>query len=133
MALIHSSTLALLNLAGVLVGFAVYHLSGVDHQIAVQVPVAALFTVAGFVAWLRMTRRTRIGWGRTGTRQRVMVFLLALVWAAVIFVPLHFFTQGYLSAWSNVTALWAFQAPANLLALLAARCGVGSAMGLPAE
>lgn len=133
MVLIHSSTLALINLAGILVGFAVYHLSGVDHQIAVQIPVAVLFTVVAFVAWQWMTRRTRIAWGRTGTRQRVMVFLLAFVWAAVVFVPLHFFTQGYLSAWSNVTALWAFQAPANLLALLAARCTAGSAMGLPAE
>jgi hypothetical protein len=120
MVFIHSVKLAFINLAGIFAGFAVYHLTGLQNQIAVQVPVAVLFTVIGFVTWLWMTRRTRVSWTRAGARQHVLVFALALVWSAVVFVPLHYFTQGYVTAWSNITAMWAFQMPANLIALFLA-------------
>ncbi|MDH4338394.1 MAG: hypothetical protein OEX18_14065 [Candidatus Krumholzibacteria bacterium] len=120
MRVIHGFVLALINLASILVGFAVFTLSGSGHQVAVQVPVALLGTVAGFAAWLWLVRRSRLGWDRTRLRQRAAVFVLAFLGAAVVFIPLHFFTQGYVTAWSNVTALWAFQAPANLLAMLVA-------------
>jgi len=121
MVFIHSIKLAFINLASIFAGFAVYHLTGVKNQIAVQVPVAVLFTAAGFLTWLWMTRRTRISWARADARRQVLVFALALAWAAVVFVPLHYFTQGYVTAWSNITAMWAFQMPANLIALFAAR------------
>ena len=120
MVLSHSIKLAFIDLGGILVGFMVYHLSGAHDQLAVQVPVAVVFTVIGFATWLWMTRRTRIGWSRAAFRQYVLVFLLAFVWAAVVFIPLHYFTQGYVTAWSNVTVMWTFQAPTNLLALLVA-------------
>ena len=120
MVFIHSIKLAFINLAGIFAGFAVYHLSGVQNQIVVQVPVAVLFTGVGFLTWLWMTRRTRISWARADARRHVLVFAIALAWAAVVFVPLHYFTQGYVTAWSNITAMWAFQMPANLIALFAA-------------
>jgi hypothetical protein len=120
MALIHGFILALINLGSILVGFAVYHLAGSRNQIAIQVPVAVLCTIIAFCLWVRMTSRTRLRW-RGGVRPGLAVFFLALIGAAVVFVPLHYATQGYVTAWSNVTALWAFQVPANLLALLVAQ------------
>jgi len=49
------------------------------------------------------------------------VFLLAFVCAAVVFVPMHYVSEGYVTAAGNVAALWAFQLVANSIALLVAR------------
>jgi len=37
--------------------------------------------------------------------------------AIVLTVPLHYVTQGYPTAFSNLTALWSFQVFANLIAV----------------
>ena len=44
-------------------------------------------------------------------------WLLQLRFRAVVFVPLHFLTQGYLTTTGNLVALALYQAPVNLIAL----------------
>lgn len=124
--LLHSLVLAIVNLCGIWLGFVVYSLVRGPGQIAVQLPIAFIVTVGAFAAWImilaaRGPRRLRIG----GGAQARWVFGLSLPWAAVVFVPLHYLTQGYLTAFSNVAALWLFQAAANLVAVVVAAAVAG--------
>lgn len=117
---IHGLALALVNLASVVAGFVAFRASGSGRQMAVQIPVALAVSVIAFVIWVWLTRRYSFGWRRQDWRSRLGVFGLAMLWAALIYAPLHLLTQGYVTALSNVVALWAFQVPANCAALAAA-------------
>jgi hypothetical protein len=115
---IHAAALGFANLAALLAGFAAYRLLGAADQIAVQAPVAAVSTVAIFAAWLGVSTRVAPGaLGVAGARDGVWIYGLAPAWAAAAFVPVHFITQGYLTSFGNVAALWAFQLAVNAAAV----------------
>jgi hypothetical protein len=117
----HALALAALNLAAVLVGFAAYKVLGVGHQLLVQIAVAVLVSVAAFALWYYLTLRLtsgRIALGSLGVC--VWTYALAFAWFPALFVPLHYFTQGYLTSFANIYYMWLFQAPTNALALAAA-------------
>ncbi len=128
---LHSAVLAFINIAAILAGFAAYHLLKPADQITIQVPVAAALSVAAFSGWMAVS--CRVAPGRlqaSGSKDALWIYALALVWAAVVFVPVHFVTQGYVTAFSNVVALWAFQLIVNAVAvplgMAAARRRVGA-------
>lgn len=115
---VHSAALGFANLAAILAGFAAYRLLGAADQIAVQVPVAAVSTVAIFAAWLGVSTRVAPGaLGVAGAKDGVWIYGLAPAWAAAAFVPVHFVTQGYLTSFGNVAALWTFQLAVNAAAV----------------
>ncbi|MBN1920097.1 MAG: hypothetical protein JW892_02535 [Anaerolineae bacterium] len=116
--LIHGLGLAGINFAAVLLGFAVYFLLRPAPQLAVQLPVAIAASILGFALWVYISkvlfaaRAMLEGW-----KDYLGVYLAAWLWSPLIFVPLHYLGTGYVTAFSNVIALWAFQAPVNLVAL----------------
>jgi hypothetical protein len=114
----HSVILALLNLFAIVVGFATFKSVGGSNQIGIQAPIAFVISVVVFAIWAalvnaRVPTRLRLrGWRDGG-----WVLVLASVVAAVVFVPVHYVTAGYLTAFSNILALWAFQIPTNAVAI----------------
>jgi len=116
--IIHGLGLAGINLGSVLLGFAVYVLLRPAPQLAVQLPVAVIVSVLGFALWDHLGKvwfaesAALRGWKEFGG-----VYLTALLWAPLIFVPLHYLGRGYVTAFSNVTAFWAFQLPVNIIVL----------------
>jgi hypothetical protein len=114
---LHSLALAGINLAGILAAYGVYYYAfRPGNQILIQAPLAAAFSIAAFVGWVWLLGRQRWVWARAawrGLSEAALTWVLAFAWIAVLFVPLHFATQGYLTAASNVLAIWAFQAPVN--------------------
>lgn len=113
--------MAAINVAAILVGFALYKISGVAYQLAVQVPAAAFLSVGGFASWYVLARR--VGGERLLLRDPssyVWTYVLALAWLPALFVPLHYVTQGYLTSFANIFYTWLFQAPTNVAALAAA-------------
>ncbi len=48
------------------------------------------------------------------------MYLLAFLWGPIVFTPLHYLGRGYLTSFANLTGLWLFQLPTNLLVLIAA-------------
>jgi len=125
--LVHSFILTLMNLVFVFVGFGIYKIIGAANQIAVQVPLAAVFSILVFLLWFLFVRRhLRETLLPRQSDEFVFVFLIALVWTPVVFVPLHYFTQGYLTSFGNIYWTWIFQIPTNFIALLAARVSVRS-------
>lgn len=117
----HSLVLAITNLGAILVGFGVYHLLKPVNQVAVQVPVAAMVCIIGFLSWRFFIQRLSFkGFAQPSGGELVGVYLAALLWSPLIFVPLHYISQGYLTSVGNILGIWLFQIPVNLLVLLAA-------------
>ena len=81
-----------------------------------RVLVAILVTV-GLSAALRAALRSRIslnGWGDCAA-----AVAASMLWHVVIFVPVHYVTQGYLTSFGNISAAWPLQLAANSLAVCA--------------
>jgi hypothetical protein len=119
--LLHGLVLAAINLGASLVGFAAYKILGVGHQLAVQISVAVLVSVAAFALWYYLSLRVtsgRVTLGSLGAY--VWTYVAAFAWFPAVFVPLHYVTQGYLTSFANIYYTWAFQAPTNVVALAAA-------------
>jgi hypothetical protein len=118
---IHGLALAAINVAASLVGFAAYKILRVGRQLLVQVSVAVLVAVVAFVLWYYVARRVTSGRATLGSLgPYVWTYVLAFAWFPVVFVPLHYVTQGYLTSFANIYNMWLFQAPTNALALAAA-------------
>jgi hypothetical protein len=118
---LHSLVLTGVNLGCIIAGFGVYYLLRPVNQIAVQAPLAAGLTIVVFATWSLLVRWLPVGGlSLHGRAEWFWTYLLALLWTPLIFVPLHFVTQGYLTSFSNIIATWLFQLPTNALALLIA-------------
>ena len=117
--LLHSLVLAIVNLGSIIVGFYIYYILKPANQLAVQVPFAMIFSIIVFLLWSVLVRRLPIEHlPLQGRNEFRCTFLFALVWSPVIFVPLHYITQGYLTSFGNILGCWRFQIPTNLLAIL---------------
>lgn len=115
---LHSLILAMANIGCIVIAYAIYYLLKPANQIAVQAPLAAALSIATIAVWSLLIQRLA-GLGLRGTSEFAWTYLAAFVWIPFVFVPLHYLTQGYLTSFGNILAIWAFQLPVNLLAVLA--------------
>ncbi len=118
---LHGFVLFAANMAALIAGILVFHALGGSAQLAVQVPVAVLGTVGFYLGWQVLSRNLPVAALVLGDRsEHALAGLCSLVWAPLVFVPLHYFTQGYFTAVGNLVALGLFQVLVNPLAILAA-------------
>jgi hypothetical protein len=89
--------------------------------VLIQGGLAAVFSIAVYAAfaWL-LDKAGMAAYLLKDKRACLMAYLLAFFAFAVIFVPLHYVTQGYWTGVENILVSWAFMAPVNALALWAA-------------
>ena len=119
--LLHGFVLLAANLIGIMVGFVTYYALGARDQLGTQLPIGVLFSVLLYLVWALLLRKLPFTKLRLySTREQVLAGLCSLFWNPVIFIPLHYFTQGYLTSSGNIVALAAFQIPANIIAILVA-------------
>lgn len=117
----HGLVLTVMDIAAIIVAFGLYKMINAPDQITFQGPAAALLAIGGFTLWSWLVKRFfPQGLTLIDAGEHAIVYLLAFIWAVVLFVPLHFITQGYLTTFSNIEVLWIFQVPVDLLALFAA-------------
>ena len=120
-AILHGFVLAVITIVALMVGFAVYNLVGLRNQIAVQVLTAGVVCVVVFAVWGFVVHRLSRGSLSLGDlRELGVAYAAALLWAPVLFVPVHYITQGYLTGFGDILSTWLFQVPFNLLALMVA-------------
>ena len=117
---LHSLMLVLADFAGILGGFVAFKALNFAafEQIMIQMPVAAALSVLLFALWSFLLRA--FGGQQlllSDLKDLFFVFAASIFLAAVVFVPLHFLTQGYLTTTGNLVALALYQAPVNLIAL----------------
>ena len=116
---LHSLVLVIADLAGIAAGaLAAFRILGVPNQVWLQLPIAVVLSVGCFCAWVLSLRILR--WKvlqPAGPKELRASLAASLLWAPVVFVPLHYFTQGYLTSIGNLVALALYQLPVNALAL----------------
>ena len=87
------------------------------NQRVIQVPIACLTTVLGFIIWGFLSAKffKRIFIGRK--YHLTWIFLFSFLWAPIIYIPLHYITQGYITSGDNLLSIWLFQIPTNIFAI----------------
>lgn len=119
--ILHGFALVVITLVAMAVGFAVYRLVGLRNQIAVQVLTAGIVCVMVFAVWGFVVHRLSRGrLSLAGLKELGVAYAAALLWTPVLFVPVHYATQGHLTSFGNILSTWMFQVPFNLLALMVA-------------
>jgi hypothetical protein len=117
--IIHSFILSLTNLISIVFGFGVYHFFMSYNQLAVQIPVGAVFSIIVFTTWVVILKYKDIKVLLPDSKlEPFLIFLLSLAWLPIIFVPLHYITQGYLTSFGNIYMNWIFQIPVNFIIVL---------------
>ncbi|OFW50895.1 MAG: hypothetical protein A2163_11195 [Actinobacteria bacterium RBG_13_35_12] len=117
--ILHSLILAAVNIVSIIFGFGIYHFFTRYNQMTIQVPIAAIFSIIVFTTWIVIIKYKNIskifpeGW-----LQFLLVFLFSLAWILIIFVPLNYITQGYLTSFGNIYLNWIFQIPTNIVIIL---------------
>jgi hypothetical protein len=121
---LHSVVLAVGCLVSILVGFGLYNLlrnNWAVDQLVIQAPAAVLVLILGFSVWYMLINRSPLpGIRLGGVGELVAVYILSLCITPLIFLPLHYLTQGYISSMDNLLSILYFQVPTNIIALLTA-------------
>ena len=116
---LHSLVLVIADIAGIAGGaLAAFRILGVPNQVWLQLPIAVVLSVGSFCAWMFSLRV--LGWETlqlAGSKELGACLVVSVLWAPLVFVPLHYFTQGYLTSIGNLVALALYQLPVNALAL----------------
>jgi hypothetical protein len=115
----HSLVLVVVDMIGIGVGaVAAYRMTGVPNQVRWQLPIAVILSIGFFVAWIHFLRAFDFQQMRpVEPGERWACCALSILWGPLVFVPLHYLTQGYLSDTGNLVAFALYQLPVNALAL----------------
>ncbi|OPL17506.1 MAG: hypothetical protein AVO38_00540 [delta proteobacterium ML8_D] len=117
--ILHSFILSMVNIISILFGFGVYHFFRDYNQLSIQVPVGAVFSIIVFTSWVVILKYKGVSWLLLESRlEPLLILLLSLAWLPVIFIPLHYLTQGYLTTFGNIYVHWIFQIPVNLIIVI---------------
>lgn len=114
--------LGVIDLGAIVAGFAAYSIARPAGQLAIQIPVAVMLTVGLFAVTCRALGPAR--W-RPGPGGWSLVYLASMLSAPLVFVPLHYVTQGYWTSYGNLVGLGLFQLPTNALAVVIAAAVFG--------
>lgn len=120
--IVHGFVLSLANLGSVIFGFAIYYLIKGPNQIIIQLPVAIVLSCIIFSTYLYIYSKIKKGKGKyISTSDCLRIYIYSLLCAPVIFIPTHFCTQGYMTSFENIVAIWLFQAVTNIIVIYISR------------
>lgn len=108
--------LSLINLISIILGFVFYYLFKTPNQIEIQLPTAVILSCLFFTmsVFLLIKSKKEISMSVFSV---IRIYLFSMLWTPVMFVPLHYMTQGYLTSMGNILYTWFFQAVTNILVL----------------
>lgn len=122
--LLQSLVLTLTNMSAILIAFGGYKvilLFTPVNQRAVQTPLAILLNIVLFLAWTWLIRRYVSKYWLHSTEEYYLVYFAAGVWSPIIFIPVHYLTQGYMTPFANIIVLWMYQVLVNIPVLAMVR------------
>jgi hypothetical protein len=115
---VNSFVLSILNISSILVGYWFFYITKSDNQIAVQVLSACIFNILSFLGWKIICRKHIEKLRLKLKKDLALTFLFSVVFGPLVFIPLHYITQGYLTSYQNILGIWMYQIPTNLLILM---------------
>lgn len=114
--LFYGFLLSLINLMSIILGYGFYHLFKTSNQIVVQLPIAIFLSFLFFLIYVFLLIKNKKDINMSTFRVTI-IYLFSMLWTPIIFVPIHFITQGYITSMENILYTWAFQAVTNILVL----------------
>ena len=116
--IINSFVLTFFNIFSIIISFGVYKMIFQSYdQKTIQLFLSFTLTTLGILFWgffsAKFLKRQFIG----RKYHLAWVYLLSFIWTPIIFVPIHYITQGYLTTGDNLLSIWLFQFPTNFLTL----------------
>lgn len=115
--LLQSLALTLTNMGAILIAFGIYKLilqiTSVNQR-AVQTPLAIVLNIVLFALWTGLMIRSYSRYSLNTTGDYYLVYFAAGLWNPIIFIPLHYLTQGYMTSFGNIIVLWMYQVVVNL-------------------
>ncbi len=122
---LHSIVLAMTDLGSIILAFGFYSILRslvTVNQLVLQVPIAVILCIFVFASWSMIVNRlSSKKLSLQGNNDLILTYIAAFLWVPIIFIPLHYFTQGYITSFGNIIAIWLFQVLVNLLALWISR------------
>ena len=122
--ILQSFILTVTNIAAILSAFGIYTIVlqfVAVNQRALQTPLAIILNIALFLVWTWLVVRYLSRYSLQKTSEFYLVYFAAGIWNPIIFIPVHYFTQGYLTSLGNIIVLWMYQVLVNLPVLALAR------------
>jgi FtsH-binding integral membrane protein len=116
---LYGAILTAADLVGIGVGGVLAHrLTGSANQVWLQLPIAFVVTIGSFFVWMLMIRIRRLAVLQPRNPEELARSLFAsIAWGVVVFVPVHYLTQGYVTSLGNIVALAIYQLLVNTVAL----------------
>jgi len=115
--LLNGFVLAFFNIASILVGFLVYYVSKNENQLAIQLVTSCTFNILSFLGWKFFCRIHLKKYRIRTKKQFILTLIFSMIFSPLIFILLHFTTQGYLTSFQNILSIWMYQVPTNILVL----------------
>ena len=110
--------LAFINIISILGGFLVYHFTQAETQRPIQIISACTFSIVIFILWGFLFRKIFKKKNLKNKKDYLITYISSLLLSPLIFIPLHFISEGYLTSPQNIYAMLMFQVPTNLLVLI---------------
>ena len=122
--ILQSFILTVTNIAAILCAFGIYTIVLqfiAVNQRALQTPLAIILNIALFLVWTWLVVRYLSRYSLHKTSEYYLVYFAAGIWNPIIFIPVHYITQGYMTSLGNIIVLWMYQVLVNLPVLALAR------------
>lgn len=120
--IVHGFMLALANFSSIIFGFVIYYMIKGQNQIIIQAPIAIVLSCIIFSTYLYIYSKTKIGRDRyISATNCYMIYIYSLVWSPIIFISIHYITQGYLTSFENILYQWLFQIITNIIVIFISR------------
>ncbi|HOD01623.1 MAG TPA: hypothetical protein PKH50_02810 [bacterium] len=116
-ALINGLVLSLINIISIILGFIIYQISKSRTQISIQIISACFFSVVLFLLWQFISQKLFRKITIEKKSDYWKTYSASILFSPVIFIPLHYLTEGYLTSWQNIAGIFMFQIPTNILIL----------------
>ncbi|HPD74038.1 MAG TPA: hypothetical protein PLX95_01990 [bacterium] len=110
--------LAFINIISILGGFLVYHFTQAETQRPIQIISACTFSIVIFILWGFLFRKIFKKNNLKNKKDNLITYISSLLLSPLIFISLHYISEGYLTSAQNIYAMLMFQVPTNLLVLI---------------
>jgi len=110
--------LAFINIISILGGFLVYHLTQAETQKPIQIISACTFSIVFFLLRGFLFRKIFKKKDLKTKKDYFITYISSLLLSPLIFITLHYISEGYLTSAQNIYAMLMFQVPTNLLVLI---------------
>jgi len=110
--------LAGINLMAIITAYGIYYYVRPANQMLFQATVAAVLSIVAFFTGCVLIQSLKhSGLLFQKGHEFLTVLLSAFLFVPIVFIPLHYFTQGYLTSFGNIAAIWESQLPTNIISV----------------